>query len=59
MPSLCSARRLEKVHGGQADFTVDQLEGDFGAGGKVERVESFGVGGVDDAVEAGAPSPLF
>lgn len=49
---LCSVRRLEEVHGGQAGFAVDELEGDFGAGSEVERVESFGVGGVDDAVEA-------
>lgn len=42
-PRPCSAGRLEKVHGGQAGFAVDELEGDFGAGGKVERVESFGV----------------
>ncbi|WP_030965720.1 hypothetical protein [Streptomyces sp. NRRL S-378] len=47
-------RRLEQVHGGQAGLAVDELEGDFGAGGKVERVESFGVGGVDDPVEAGS-----
>ncbi|WP_405691464.1 hypothetical protein [Streptomyces sp. NBC_00057] len=48
----CSARRLKQVYGGQAGFAIYELEGDFGAGGEVEGAESFGVGGVDDAVEA-------
>lgn len=33
---------------------MDELEGDFGTGGQVERVQFLGVGGMDDAVEAGA-----
>lgn len=48
-----SGAAFDRTHAGSNRWLRPRSP-DFGAGGTVERVESFGVGGVDDAVEAGS-----